>query len=60
MQVQHIEEADPEQVFCQQVLMPIALSLRNALKREDLVDTIRQLQYMERLAFSELVRRLPR
>ena len=60
MQVQHIEEADPEQVFCQQVLMPMVLSLTKALKREDLMDTIRQLGQIERLAFEELMRRIPR
>lgn len=60
MQEQHIEEVDPEQVFCQQILMPLSLSLRNALMREDLMDTMRQLQRMERVAFEELMRRIPR
>ena len=55
-----LEEFPTEMRYCADVLMPMALSLRNSLKREDLVETIRNLQFMERVAFTELVRRLPR
>lgn len=59
MEERQLKELSPEETYCQRILIPIERSVHLALEREDLVDTIRQLQHLERMAFDELARRLP-